>query len=430
MNPLLHSMLEHGAYTVLSDFEQQTEITALARELIIDAVSSLQGERAASAVRKNGLETLHLHLPASQIGALRDRVMVQLRPRLLGFACAVGRGLLGIEEEFFVDDYTILRVNYPYEAALNADHSSENPGIGRVDPNTRNQSSSTQRRDPVYAPKEYHRHTPPASWAHGPHKDTWTGHSRDGINLWWAISRVSKENSMIFYPGTFKKSYEVDPRSLYLAQGFPLPAPRKMALHEGEMLIFNPELLHATHLNTTPHTRIALSARINPRQPRFNPNCFYAREFWHSSTDLEAGRTDAIRQFARAEHFEASEKVPAEQPAERRNLLTLKAELTRNGQDCRLDLSHIPESAERILVLTPQGQRVLLLRSDPHWQAVQEVCPHLDISLADGHFDGKNIHCPAHGVSFRTNDGKSACKLLKLQTWKTTEEDGWLHLIA
>ena len=429
MNLLLQSMLQKGAYAVLSDFERQAEITALVQQLIVDTVSSLQGEGAARAVEKHGLETLHLHLPASQIGELRDQVMIPLRPQLLTFAGTVGRGFLGIENEFFVDDYTILRINYPYEEALNASSTSENPGIGRVDPRTRNQNSSTQRRDPVYAPQEYHRHTPPASWAHGPHKDTWTGHSRDGINLWWAISRVAEENSMIFYPGSFGISYEADPRSLYLAEGFPLPAPRKMALHPGEMLIFNHELLHATHLNTTQHTRIALSARINPRQPRFNPRCFYAREFWHSSLDLEAGKTDTIRQFAREDNFEADDATPCEQVAKRRNLMTVDAVSSQDGLGCRLDLSCIPQSSERFLVRTPQGQQVLLLRVQAHWRAVQETCPHLDISLADGHFDGEHIHCPAHGVSFHSEDGTSTSKLLTLKTWNTKEEEGWLHLI-
>ena len=150
---------------------------------------------------------------------------------------------------------------------------------------------------------------------------------------------------MIFYPGSFGISYEADPRSLYLAEGFPLPAPRKMALHPGEMLIFNPELLHATHLNTTQHTRIALSARINPRQPRFNPRCFYAREFWHSSLDLEAGKTDTIRQFAREDNFEADDATPCEQVAKRRNLMTVDVLTGRAGLSTGF-VVHSPEFRE------------------------------------------------------------------------------------
>lgn len=429
MSKLLDTMLKDGAYCVLSDFGRQARLTALTRDLILDAVGDIQGAAARQALAERGLERLHECLPAERVGAVRDRVMPALRPELFRFACEIGRDFLGIDGEFFVDDYTILRVNYPYAVALEAGVEAENPGIGRIDPKVRGLKSSTQKRDPVYDPKGYHKHTPPASWAHGPHKDTWNGHSRDGVNLWWAISRVNEENGMVFYPDTFGKAYQADPRSLYLAEGYPMPAPNKMALHPGEMLVFNPELMHATHLNTSDQTRIALTVRINPERPRFDPTCFYAREFWHSSRDIEAGDMEAIRQFPREENFQDPAALPEDIPVERLAYSPIQSVAGDDGLD-RIDAGALTPEMSKALVELRDGRRVILLREGDGWKGVQEMCAHLDVSLMDGHHCEGRIHCPAHGVTFDTHSGCSSNALLKLSTYRVAADGRWLVIAA
>jgi len=416
MNELATSILESGAYVIVSDLEGQASLTARVRALILDAVGEIAGASARRSLEQRGLGTLHEQLPAEQIGALRDRVMGEVRPELFRFACTLGESLLGLEREFFVDDYTILRVNYPYEVALNASDAAENPGIGRVDPDVRGKASSTQKRDAVYDPKGYHRNTPPASWAHGPHKDTWTGHSRGGLNLWWAIDDVVEENSMILYPSTFDRLFEADPRSLYVAEGYRLPKPRKMAMRAGELLVFNPELLHATHLNTSGRTRLALSARINLMQPRFAPGCFYAREFWHSSVDISHGRTDVIRQFKRDENLEDPSGSTGRVVEAKAELRTARASRVDDGWHV-VPVDALDLEAERQLVELADGRKVALLREDERWVAVQATCPHLDLSLMDGFSDSEAIFCPAHGVAFRLDSGRSSSRLLRLETY-------------
>jgi hypothetical protein len=167
MSKTLDAMLHHGAYFILADFGRQSRLTSLTHSLILDAVSEIAGVTAKTALSTKGIELLHEYLPPEQIGALRDRVMPILRPELFAFACELGRDFLELRDEFYVDDYTILRINYPYAVALQAGDTAENPGIGRIDPNVRNMKSSTQTRDPIYDPKGYHMDTPPASWEIG-----------------------------------------------------------------------------------------------------------------------------------------------------------------------------------------------------------------------------------------------------------------------
>lgn len=310
-NADLARILEEGAYLVLRNEAGIRDAWRTIDGVVREETARLCGAEAASRFGQDGLGALHEVLPAAQIGALRDAVMPRVRDLLFATTARVAREVLGIEDEFYVDDYTILRVNLPFEVALNAPKEAENPGIGRVAESTKAAARAAKVIDPVYDPRGYHQDQPPASWAHGPHLDTWTGHSRDGVNLWWAISDVPEENAMFFYPELFGRKLISDPRSLYLAAGQQLPAPTRMPLAPGEMLVFNPEVLHGTHLNVSGRTRIAVSTRINPRAPTFDPACFYAREFWHRGTAIEGGVTDDVVRLARDEHL-----GPALPPAE------------------------------------------------------------------------------------------------------------------
>ena len=452
-NDTLDSILRQGTYLVVSRFAGQERLLAKTRGLLLDSIGSLQGEGARKTIQRRGLGALHNVLPAAQIGALRDLVMPQIRPDLFLLANEIGRKLFCIEEEFFIDDYTILRINYPYLVARQAPGTAENPGIGRVAERTRQRNEANRIIDPVYNPQSYHNHEPPPAWAHGPHQDTWTGHSRLGVNLWWAIEDVPDEASMVFYPETFGRRLEPDPRSLYLKAGQPLPKPTKMALRCGEMLVFNPEMLHGTHLNTTSRTRLALSLRINPQRPTFDPACFYAREFWHSSKNVDAGVFDQIIRFARAENLVTgaqTEPAPAvvnepETPADipaamlletqnlsgessglpshysRQDVITPVAKTANDGWREICPSGRIPAGTKALVKLN-EATALLLIRGEERLSAVQAQCPHLDIALEDGFHDDETIWCPAHAVAFSLQSGLSSCQALRLKTYAVREQ--------
>ncbi len=423
---VLESILGRGSYLTVAEFDIQRTVLCKIETLLREGVQSIDGLAVGKFFETHGFGALHEVFPAEKLGALRDFVMPRIRPDLLTLSCGIGRKLLGIEGEFFVDDYTILRINYPYEVALRAAQTTENPGIGRVSDRTREVSRANQVIDAVYDPKGFHNNEPPAAWAHGPHQDTWTGHSRFGVNLWWAVNDVPEQCSMVFYPETFGRPFEPDPRSLYLQAGQPLPKPSKMALRRGEMLIFNPEMLHATHLNTTNQTRIAISTRLNPSQPKFNSRCFYAREFWHSSVNIEAGRFNEVIRYKRDENLELVQANSA--PA-----ASVQPEVKTVAALCD-DLWTAVCSSESIgsrqkLLLQPDGNEVvLLLRGERQLYAIQSRCAHLNISMADGYHDERSIWCPAHAVEFSLATGRSACPLLTLRTYDVHEGGGMIWL--
>jgi nitrite reductase/ring-hydroxylating ferredoxin subunit len=422
----LADVLRDGRHVILREEAGLADDHAAIHDEVIDAVGRLAGDAARARLERDGLEVLHEVLPAGDIGGLRDEVMPRVRPRLLTATCRVAREVLGIDGEFFVDDYTILRVNFPYEVALRAPKQAENPGIGRMSENARRDASAAKVVDPVYNPRGYHRGQPPAAWAHGPHLDTWTGHSRDGVNLWWAIGDVVAENSMFFYFGLFDTPLEPDPTSLYLKAGQPLPQPTPMPLAGGEMIVFNPEVLHGTHLNVSGRTRVAASMRINARPPEFDPTCFYAREFWHSSTDLEAGRFDEIVRFPRAENLaEAAPSGPSRRTAAPPRI-RLPRPLTAGDWTDVCAAADVPRRGKLVLESDDGTPVVLLLDTAAGPRAIGARCPHLGTCLSDGFHDDRFIHCPAHAVRFAVETGESVSPLLSLPVGDVREDGGRL----
>jgi nitrite reductase/ring-hydroxylating ferredoxin subunit len=424
---LIENVLGQGRTVVLRQEAGVDESWREVRRAIADSVEQLAGKDGREALERDGLERLHEQLTPEQIGPLRDEVMGRVREELFRMTCRVAREVLGIDGEFFVDDYTILRVNFPYEVAIRASHTAENPGIGRVSDNARKDHAAAKVIDPVYNPRGYHRDQPPAAWAHGPHLDTWTGHSRDGVNLWWAISEVPAENSMFFYPELFGQPLDPDPTSLYLRAGQPLPQPTLMPLRAGELLVFNPEVLHGTHLNVSGMTRVAVSTRINARRPVFDPTCFYAREFWHSSTDLERDDFEQIIRFEREENL-AEPPRPAE-PSPQPARVRLEEPLTREKWTPVCPASQVVAPGEKVIVEDVDGDaKLLLLGTSRGLVAIGARCPHLGTCLSDGFHDDESIHCPAHAIRFSLDTGRSASDALRLPVADVREQDGLVLL--
>jgi nitrite reductase/ring-hydroxylating ferredoxin subunit len=392
---------------------------------IRDSVVSVAGASAAERFDMLGLGQLHQIIRAEQVGELRDDLIERLRIPLLRLAVKVGRKILGWEKEFYVDDYIILRVNFPFEVARLADPRAENPGIGRVTPSMRALATSRRVVDPVFDPKGYHRDYPPAAWAHGPHLDSWAGHSKDGKNIWWAISDVPPEAGMVLYPELEGKRLPSDPRTLYLKRGYQLPKPSYQPLQPGQMLVFDPEILHGTHLNVTDQTRVVVSLRLNSSKPAFDPGCFYAREFWRRSGSIESGNFDDVLHLPRENNL-AAPSTP--EPVE-----TTPPPRCFRARQGGADGWHMVCPAAEIgkgqkIVAEVDGKNVIVTRTMAGLSAFANECPHYGLGLIDGAIDGAAVFCPGCGVAFDIHTGKSRAGSLSLETWSVAERAGAIWL--
>jgi nitrite reductase/ring-hydroxylating ferredoxin subunit len=407
------------------DFQVRDGLGPLYDRVVAEILAAVADLKGSDAVERLGgdLRRLHHVIEVGDVGALRDRVIEALRPDLLDLAVRVGRQTLGWSHDFHVDDYLILRVNFPYEVARRATAPAENPGIGRVSPAVRAIAASRRVKDPVYDPQGYHRDHPPPAWAHGPHLDSWAGHSHDGVNIWWAISDVPPQAGMVLYPQLAGTPLACDRRSLYLAAGHPLPPPTFTPLAAGQMLIFNPEVLHGTHLNVTDQTRVAISLRLNAAQPTFDPASFYAREFWRRASDIESGRLDAVLHLKREDHFAPDAPPPVKPPAARQDVRAR----TRDDGTATIALDPPLALGQRVGVDLGE-RRVLLTRTASGLRATDANCPHYGLDLMDGGLDGDQLHCPGCALAFDLETGRSACGDLRLKTYGVVETAAGISL--
>lgn len=407
----------------LTSWEGMTERV---RTEIISTVEQMKGGAAADTLRQHGIERLHEVITTDDVKTLRNEVLERLREPLLAMATAVGRQVLGWEKDFYVDDYLILRINFPYEVARKTNPASENPGIGRLSASVRDQFQTRKVIDPVYSPKEYHRGHPPAAWAHGPHIDSWAGHSRDGRNIWWAIGEVPPEAGMVLYPELADAALPCERRTLYLKAGYRLPAPTYLPLEAGEMLVFDPEVLHGTHLNTTNATRVAVSMRLNASKPTFDPACFYSREFWRRASDIERGH-DEVLHLRREDNFGPP---VAERPVQTPPPVPVIA--ARLDEASGLIQGQIPATipANERVIVDAGPYRIMLVETDGGTRAYDAACPHYGVDLADGACDTNKVYCPACAISFDLQTGISSCPSLTLKCYEVRRDGANIEILA
>jgi nitrite reductase/ring-hydroxylating ferredoxin subunit len=200
------------------------------------------------------------------------------------------------------------------------------------------------------------------------------------------------------------------------------------------MLVFDPEVLHGTHLNITNHTRVALSMRLNARSPQFDPACFYAREFWRRASAIEAGAFGEVLHLKREDHLAARPAPLPVQPAPRRPPITLAGPLS-PLEPIAIGPSTLVADGERIVVDLPEPSAtnarcaIMIVRAGGVLRAFPTACPHYGVDLSDGAVDDTAIYCPGCGVAFDLRSGESGSKALTLRQLNVSEHDGHIRLM-
>ena len=444
------ALLREGRYFVASEFALRRELYPKVIAAFLAAVEELEGRACREKVAADGLGKIHLHFPVEKVVLLQDRVLKKLRTELYYWSYRVGVEDLDLRDEFFVDHLILVRVHYPFLVARTARAIAQPPiawgekaraawadlrswhmlvgrlaDFGHWAAGRLGRDAEALRYDVV---AHHHRGLPAPARSHGPHIDTWYGHSYDGINLWWSIEGVNPDNTVILYPETFGHPLAYDPRTMYLAPGIPLPRPVKVDLARGDLLLFNPEMLHSTQVNISDETRIALTTRINPRTPRFNPNAAFHFQHWRSSRDL------ARRRFARIHTFPKRKFRGEPTPPERLAPLVQRTIRVRRSE--RLGVVPVAVCASRELrggdkvAVDLANAKLLLYRGPRGLSAFQRNCPHLGVDLNDGHHDGVEVFCPGHGIAYSLEDGASPCSAFALRRYQIFERDGSVFVAA
>lgn len=438
-------IIANGRYFIVDDYARRKELDEQIRNAFLDGLEKLHGKACREAVAVDGLAKLHLHFPVQKVRLLEAFLMKRLRDELYYWTYAVSRENLGLENEFFVDNLIVFRIHYPYEIAKSAKNiETPPPVIGEkiriAAGDLRNRHMIAHRikdfkRNKVgrwlgvldntnsYSPEEYHGNIPRPARSHGPHIDTWYGHSFDGINLWLAVDGVNEDNTVILYPEMFGNPVEYDPVSMYIKAGNQLTKPVKHAMKPGQLLIFNPELLHGTQVNISDETRVALTTRLNPDTPRFNTSASFHFQHWRSSNDLEKKQYNKITIFP-ASQYSGKPSIPehTETLLQTHIRVQVSARLENNVPVTIGDSDDLPMGQKMAVNL--RNAYLLVARTESGLVALNRRCPHRGVDLIDGHHDDEKIYCPGHGIAFDLRDGKSPCDSFTLKTYSAEDKDG------
>lgn len=437
--PDASAILSRGAYYILDRCASHDEVYPAVCEAFYQGVREIAGEEAAKAVRRDGLAMLHKHFPTEKVLLLEEHVRLALKDTLFYWSYRVGKEDLGLAHPFYVDHLIVIRIHFPYEVAKTAKRADK-PGASRADlidhvvsalRNPRiivNQASRAVRRprhNSAYDPDQFHGPLAKPARSHAAHIDTWYGHSFDGINLWWSIDGVTVDNTVILYPDMFARPVDYDEKSMYLAKGQQVSEPHNVDLKPGQLLLFNPEMLHSTQVNVSDRTRVALTTRVNPHKPKFNAEAPFNFEHWYNSRDLEQRRFKALDVFPAGRNRGAPSYEP--QPKLEPHLTTklTVGHALADGPAC--SASELV-NGRKVAVDFEDAKVILWREASGEIKAYSRLCPHVGVDLADGWHDKDVVHCPGHGMRFSWRDGGSKCKSFRLRMFEVEERDGKVFL--
>jgi len=444
-------ILSEGKFYLLNDYALRDEYYKKIVDTLLDGIEALEGADCRKKVEEAGLAQIHQCFPVEKVRLLEDFLLKRMRNELYYWTFRIAREDLELKNEFFVDHLIMIRIHYPFLVAKKAkkvqqpsypfheklvaglaDLMSWHMWIHHFNEFRRRKLArwlGLLNETNSYTPEAYHGNLPKPARAHAAHIDTWYGHSFDGINLWWSIAGVNEDNTVILYPEMFGKPVAYCPASMYLAEGIPLPKPLKMKMKPGQLLAFNPELLHSTHLNISNETRIAITTRLNPETPRFNVNAGFHFQHWRSSMDLEKRNFSKLSVFP-ASKYQGKPSIPIRtQTLIQKTIRVTSSEQLTKSEPIAVCTSDKLTQGEKMAV-DLRNANVLVYRAADGLRAFSRKCPHLGTDLIDGYHDNEQIFCPGHGVAYSLTDGSSHNEAFRLRTYKAFDKDGMIYLQA
>lgn len=437
------AQLTRVGYFIAPDYPGRQAFICRFKDVLIHAAANLHGPQCAEQLVRLGLNKLHECFPVEKIALLRHKAIDIMRNEILTTMTAIAQHGAGLAHPFYLSDGLNLRIVYPFLTASHALPTESFPHPSDFSPHAFTQNPGywlayqwkesryrlllkwRRLSRPAYASqdlRQYNRGRPAATWSHAPHQDSWSGQASNNINVWCAIAGVNRHSSMVFYPDHYGEYFHHNPGSFYINPGQPPGKPVKLGMEDGQALVFNPEVLHSTHLNISDETRIVISARVNPGRPVFNQGPIRLERHWHLSTNIEAGRFQAL--------VTAGKRVCHEQQVcvEQSHVECIELPLAlKNSATVRVCESRkIPDNGRLRVKL--EDAEVLIIRKKNLLRAFSARCPHVGVALEDGYISDQNIYCPGHAIAFNLETGQSRCSKLSLNCYAVSEKEGFICL--
>ena len=426
--------VDKGEYKILSNYYKDFQFKKLTKEILFESIELVAGKKILTKIKKNNLKKMHLYLNPDYLPflnrVLEKKLDLHLRKQI--FYCAKNNLELNSKKPFYIDKKLNYRIIFPFEYAKKSRLKRENYLRLNLD-NYKNakdeiikslEAKKINLKDSDINKIKYFKNLPMSCSGHGPHRDTWFGHTFGALNLWRSITGVNKENGLLIFPkvNNIELKHNLDPP--YVESNQNLKESKSISLNDGDLLTFDPEILHATRLNTSNETRIVFSGRINKKKPMFYKNTS-APEYaeWFSSADFNNNVFNKMHYFPRASNSVI--KVKKRYNLKKHNFeikINKNFELENDFKIC--ETKKIKKNT--IYKIIFKNKNFLLINTTKKYKLFQSHCPHLSIGLEDGHLKNGSLTCPGHGLIFNLTTNTTRCKKFKLKNYILKKEKNFL----
>jgi nitrite reductase/ring-hydroxylating ferredoxin subunit len=421
------------------DYADKAQILSAVHRAFFDGIRRFAGRECERHCERAGLSAMHLYFPAESVGLLEEYVKERMKWRMLEWSAAIGRRDVGFRDDFLVQSLLVVRVHYPHSHIGQAPPAAGKPRL--YDRLRYGLGSNLERARELYDSKralqlplrmlEYTRRRrkraalPLPYRCHAPHLDSWLGQPTTGLSVWLGIAGVDEKNSMCLYPETVGMRLRAD-GSQFLAAGVCLPKPTRPQLGDGDLFVFNTDILHSSQLNVSDKTRIALTTRIDSGTPVFSGESLWWVERWYSADGILAGRWK--RTIVRGSTNAVMPPPAAVAPPQDTRCVKI-ASVFRGTQPVPVLKSETLKDNQKVAIEF-ENARVLLLRSGAQLRAFSARCPHEGYRMDDGYHDDSRLFCPGHGLEFDIQSGESSLKRYRLAAYSAFEKEGTIFLAA
>jgi nitrite reductase/ring-hydroxylating ferredoxin subunit len=418
----------------LKNYYNKKNFIEEAEQTIFKLIEEIDCHQTRKKVEASGLENIHNYFSVDLVPFLQFGLGKIFSNHLYKQMSDVVKKEFNKKEKFYIDKDLNFRIVYPYHLAKKSILSRsvyrclnlKNYKDGKNELLKALAISKNYKMDQSDLTKLKHfGKLPVPCYQHGPHRDTWFGHSYNGINLWWGITKVTKFNGMML----FKKVYDFNLNHIsqpaYVKDEYNLGQSIVPKLNKGDLLLFDPEILHATRLNTSNKTRIVFSGRIDFKKPQFYKKTKDLKApFWLESKDVNNGNFLNIKKFIDKKNLKDDKKKYLKKNTPKQIEINKKIKNNSLYKIIKKDLFK-----EKLINISFDNARISIVKSKNQFYAFNSLCPHLRYDLSLSNLNGSTkLTCQGHGVTFDMKSGNSTCKSFNLKKYKIKIVDKFLHL--
>jgi len=428
-------------FKILTNYKNKFNFINLAKETIYDSIQEISNYDTRKQVEKNGIENMHKYFSVDHIPFLQFLLNKKYKKNLYKKIFEITSSCFNIKKNFYIDQTLNFRIHYPFNFAKKSslsrsvyrgldlkNYSRAELEIKKSIQESKNYIFDTSDKTKI----KYFGKVPVPCYGHSPHRDTWFGHSSNALNLWWGITKVNSKNGIVLFRNVYKYDLKHLKQPAYVNDIYNLGKTIVPKLNSGDLLLFDPEILHATRLNTSNTTRVAFSGRINFSKPKFynkalDINNDIKKPYWFKSNDVKVNNFNNTKIFLRNKK---NYTVLKKKLLNKSNIKCFKINKNLKKQQTYKLFKIKKQKYRTVTKVLFKNTNVCLIQDKTKFIAFSAICPHLKFDLSLAHIEKNKLTCQGHGLTFDINSGKSTCSFFKIKKYKILNKKNNLYLLT